>query len=97
MLIHEQFDVIPGKGDLANCGGPEHTWGYDDEFIFDRALREFDASDDRPFFGYILTVSNHSPYENQRVPLILYAPAIVSPARRQVIASHTDILPTVAG
>jgi hypothetical protein len=40
------------------------AWGVSDEDIFDRALREFDERNatGRPFFGAVLTVSNHKPY-----------------------------------
>ena len=63
MLVHEGFDIIIGKHDLAGCGGPEHTWGYDDEFAFARAHEEFKKQGGKPFFGYIYSVTNHAPYE----------------------------------
>jgi len=160
MLMHEQFDVIIGKEAMKGCGGPERTWGYDDEFMFKRAHQEFVKYGNQPFFGYIFTVSNHAPYdlpdqshyvfgpgdhkeyrflnglrysdwalgeffalaskadyfentifiitadhthhtnlnlyENQNIPLLIYAPGIVSPGIRSTVAAQTDILPTVA-
>ncbi len=35
--------------------------------------------------------------ENQRIPLLIYAPGIIKPERNQTIGSHVDILPTLAG
>lgn len=40
------------------------AWGVADESIFDRALAEFDSlhREGRPFYGLVLSVSNHRPY-----------------------------------
>ncbi|MCP4685754.1 MAG: sulfatase-like hydrolase/transferase [bacterium] len=159
MLVHEKFDVIVGKNELKGCGGPERTWGYDDEFAFRRANLEFAAVTDRPFFGMIFTVTNHSPYlvpnedfnlfteqdhpeykflnayyysdwalgqffkearneayfentifvitadhthhtsldvyENQHIPMLLYAPGLVEPGVSSVIGSQVDIPATI--
>ncbi|MCX6923696.1 MAG: LTA synthase family protein, partial [Verrucomicrobia bacterium] len=40
------------------------AWGVSDEDIYDQALQEFRqlSRSDRPFFGTILSVSNHKPY-----------------------------------
>ncbi len=161
MLVHEQFDIIIGKDELSDCGGPEHTWGYDDEFAFARAHEEFKKQGEKPFLGLVFSVTNHAPYElpderhyvfdeddheqyrflnayrysdhalgkffelalqeeyfrktvfiitgdhthhtnlntyeNQRLPLLIYAPGIVSPGVSPVIGAQTDILATVAG
>lgn len=35
------------------------------------------------------------PYENQKVPLLIYAPKYIKPQVRRSIASHTDLIPTV--
>jgi phosphoglycerol transferase MdoB-like AlkP superfamily enzyme len=45
----------------------ENIWGVADEDLFTLALREFDAAYQgqggrRPFFGHIMTTSNHRPY-----------------------------------
>jgi len=39
-------------------------WGVCDEELFDRSLEEFAAlaEQDEPFFGFVLTLSNHRPY-----------------------------------
>jgi len=58
------FDVTD-RGDLS---AEEITfaniWGVCDEDILGRALREFDqsASRKKPFFGYVMTTSNHRPF-----------------------------------
>ncbi|MFA7382222.1 MAG: sulfatase-like hydrolase/transferase [Desulfurivibrionaceae bacterium] len=58
------FDVTD-RGDLSS----EETsfaniWGVCDEDILGRALLEFDqsASRKKPFFGYVMTTSNHRPF-----------------------------------
>jgi len=62
MLLREKFDLFVGKKDLEDCGGPERAWGYDDEYIFERAHRELAKMTNSPFLAYLLTVSNHAPY-----------------------------------
>ncbi|GAU08525.1 LTA synthase family protein [Desulfoplanes formicivorans] len=58
------FDVVD-RSDLAD---EEITfaniWGVCDEDILRRSLREFDASykHDQPFFGFVMTTSNHRPF-----------------------------------
>ena len=41
-----------------------NIWGVCDEDIYRRAVKEFDhsAANGRPFFGYIMTTSNHRPF-----------------------------------
>lgn len=60
------FDRVVARDDFA---APyfETEWGVSDEETFDRALVEFDAlhGEGRPFFGFVLTLSNHRPH---RVP-----------------------------
>lgn len=160
MLEHEKFDIIIGNRQMRDCGGKDKAWGYDDQYIFDRALREFRAASDRPFFGYILSVSTHPPgemdsdsfaivsedqhpesrylnayhysdwalgrffaqaraeswfdstifvitgdhthhtnlnmFENQQIPMLIYAPTILSPAVHSVVGSQMDIPVTLA-
>jgi phosphoglycerol transferase MdoB-like AlkP superfamily enzyme len=63
MLRRDKFDIFIGKDDLKDCGGPERPWGYDDEFVFERANLELDKIGHQPFLAYLLTVSNHAPYQ----------------------------------
>jgi len=161
MLRRDKFDIFVGKNDLKDCGGPERPWGYDDEYVFDRANQELANLGGHPFLAYLLTVSNHAPYQlpderhnvftaddhpeyrflnsmhysdwalgefirrasessyydstifvitadhthhtklniydNQHIPLLIYAPKILTPEVRSVIGSQIDILPTIAG
>ena len=48
------------------------NWGVPDEVVFDRAHQEFEELGDQQFFGVILTVSNHEPYDIPagRVPML---------------------------
>jgi len=54
--------------DRSNLSAAEisfaNIWGVCDEDILGRALREFDqsASQKKPFFGYVMTTSNHRPF-----------------------------------
>lgn len=54
--------------DRSDLGAEEisfaNIWGVCDEDILGRALREFDQSARRkkPFFGYVMTTSNHRPF-----------------------------------
>lgn len=50
-----------GLADEARRGN--WTWGMPDEYVFDYALRRFDAHGGARFFSAILTVSNHQPYQ----------------------------------
>ncbi len=159
MLIHEKFDLIIGKEQLNNCGGPERTWGYDDEYSYKRLNLELSQTKTQPFFSYMITVSSHAPYqlpdekhikfsqndhpeyeflnslyyadwalgdyiekaskeeyfnnsifiitadhthhnnlnifENQNIPLLIYAPGIIKPGIDCTVSSQVDILPTV--
>lgn len=58
------FDVTD-RGDLSAAEITfANIWGVCDEDILGRALREFDQSARRkkPFFGYVMTTSNHRPF-----------------------------------
>lgn len=161
MLLQEQFDLVMGVNEIEGFGQPRHMWGYDDEQIYRWLHEEILGCGEQPVFGYVMTISSHSPYdvpdekyerfnsndspeykylnalhyadwalgrlmfwaardgyldrtifiitgdhtyhkrlnlyENQHVPLLIYAPGIVEPGRRSTIGSHTDIPATIAG
>jgi len=161
MLLYEHFDLMMGVDEIEGSGQPRHTWGYDDEQIYRWLHEEILRCGNQPVFGYVMTISSHSPYdvpdegeprfssndtpeykylnalhyadralgrfiswaardgyldntifvitgdhthhkrlnlfENQHVPLLIYAPGIVEPGRRSTIGSHTDIPATIAG
>ena len=58
------FDVTDRSNLSANEISFANIWGVCDEDILGRALREFDqsASRKKPFFGYVMTTSNHRPF-----------------------------------
>ena len=62
--IIEQSDL--NAADLAG------NWGVADEVVLRRAHRSFDELGEKKFFGVILTVSNHEPYDIPagRVPML---------------------------
>jgi len=56
---------VTDRGDLSAAEiSFANIWGVCDEDILGRALREFDqsASQKKPFFGYVMTTSNHRPF-----------------------------------
>jgi len=55
------MDTIVGQDQIDKAKA--NTWGVPDEYIFDKAHKTFSEVRDRPFFGLVLTVSNHEPYE----------------------------------
>ncbi|MCE5277978.1 MAG: LTA synthase family protein [Planctomycetaceae bacterium] len=58
--LHMDQTKVPGNWD-------DNAWGLPDEVALDKAVEEFTrlAGDAKPFFGAILTISNHDPY---RIP-----------------------------
>lgn len=67
--------------------------------------RFFEKAGKHPFFDntiFVLTSdhSNHkSPhlYENRHIPLLIYAPWLLQPARHHTVGGQCDVLPTVLG
>ncbi|MDG4476072.1 LTA synthase family protein [Thiovibrio frasassiensis] len=58
------FDITDRSDLSAEEISFANIWGVCDEDILGRALREFDqsASRKKPFFGYVMTTSNHRPF-----------------------------------
>ena len=58
------FDVTDRSDLSAEEVTFANAWGVCDEDILGRALREFvqSASREKPFFGYVMTTSNHRPF-----------------------------------
>jgi membrane-anchored protein YejM (alkaline phosphatase superfamily) len=54
------MDTIVGQREIDEAKAD--NWGVPDEYIFDKAHEMFSEARDRPFFGLVLTVSNHEPY-----------------------------------
>jgi phosphoglycerol transferase MdoB-like AlkP superfamily enzyme len=66
IMLHQGFDKIIDSGALSNrySDAEPGIWGVWDEYAF-AWLREFLEKDDdeRPLFVFVLTSTNHSPYE----------------------------------
>jgi phosphoglycerol transferase MdoB-like AlkP superfamily enzyme len=57
------IDRFVGSDDYVNPTFKDDVWGVSDRDVFDRANQEFDeAAKKGPFFGAILTLSNHAPF-----------------------------------
>ncbi len=54
-----------GSPDFPNPIMRDRVWGVTDQDVFDRANEEFEAADAKgsPFFGLVLTLSNHAPFD----------------------------------
>ncbi|MDH5694558.1 MAG: sulfatase-like hydrolase/transferase, partial [Gammaproteobacteria bacterium] len=59
-LPAQGFDEIYGGGAMS-AGTHTNEWGVDDEYLFDFASSKVD--DDEPSFNFILSTSNHRPYD----------------------------------
>lgn len=57
---NQGFDELYGGGDMS-AGIHTNEWGVDDKFLFDFILNKVD--DDTPSFNFILSTSNHPPYD----------------------------------
>ncbi|HEC73017.1 MAG TPA: DUF229 domain-containing protein [Methylophaga aminisulfidivorans] len=52
-----------GRHDFINPVFSDPTWGVSDQDMFDRAAEELAAQpSDKPFFAFLQTLSNHTPY-----------------------------------
>ena len=58
------FKIVDRNSLSADEIGFANIWGVCDEDLFRRAIKDFDKSfqKDKPFFGYLMTTSNHRPY-----------------------------------
>jgi phosphoglycerol transferase MdoB-like AlkP superfamily enzyme len=57
-------DRLIGESEMGAL--PASNWGVHDEYVYDKAIETFGQIHRRgkqPFFGMILTISNHEPYE----------------------------------
>ena len=59
-LPAQGFDEVYGGGHMA-AGKDVNEWGVDDQYLFD-FVRDT-VSDETPSFNFILTTSNHPPYD----------------------------------
>lgn len=57
---NQGFDEVYGGGNMS-AGVHTNEWGVDDKYLFDFILKTMD--DETPSFNFILTTSNHPPYD----------------------------------
>jgi phosphoglycerol transferase MdoB-like AlkP superfamily enzyme len=79
----DSMDVFFAAGGVERIIGeeemsaePASTWGVSDEYVYNKAINVFGdihQRDDGPFFGMILTISNHEPYHVPRGRVALLA------------------------
>jgi phosphoglycerol transferase MdoB-like AlkP superfamily enzyme len=58
--MNQGFDEVYGGGNMS-AGVHTNEWGVDDKYLFDFILNTVD--DATPSFNFILTTSNHPPYD----------------------------------
>ncbi len=59
--LNQGFDTIHGGGIMSSHGEMTNEWGVDDKILFDYVVEQTDP--DKPSFNFILTTSNHPPYD----------------------------------
>ncbi len=59
--LAQGFDEVWGGGSMVREGTPSNEWGVADEYLFD-FVRDT-VTDETPSFNFILTTSNHPPYD----------------------------------
>lgn len=59
---HQGFVEIYGGGDMS-AGKNTNEWGVDDSYLFDYVLKTVKQDPDKPSFNFILSTSNHPPYD----------------------------------
>lgn len=84
---HNGFDVVDRNAIPAEAIHFENVWGVADEDLYTQALKEIDATHaaGKPFFGLVMTTSNHRPYTypDGRID-------IPSPGKREGVVKYTD-------
>jgi phosphoglycerol transferase MdoB-like AlkP superfamily enzyme len=99
---HRPFTYPPGRIDIASPGGREGGVKYTD-YAIGRFIAEART---KPWFAdtlFIITADHCAavagktrlPVGSYRIPLILYAPALVPPGVNDRLASQVDIPPTI--
>ena len=99
---HRPFTYPPGRIDIPSGAGREGAVKYTDwaigEFVRLAATRPWFAN---TVFVFIADHTSNGrgrtnlPPENYRIPLIVYAPGLLAPARIDTLASQIDVAPTV--
>lgn len=84
---HNGFNVVDRNAIPADAIHFENAWGVADEDLYTQVLKEIDAThaNNTPFFGLVMTTSNHRPYTypDGRID-------IPSPGKREGVVKYTD-------
>lgn len=59
---NQGFDEVHGGGDMS-AGVHTNEWGVDDHYLFEYVLKTVSEKSEQPSFNFILTTSNHPPYD----------------------------------
>lgn len=64
-IKNQYFNTIEGSGHIKKIfpGAEEFSWGIHDGYLFDYLKQKLENKSDKPLFSFVLTVSNHTPYE----------------------------------
>jgi len=73
-LLNNGFDRVIDQSDLAPTAGFTTTWGVSDEDLYARVHQEVTEhyQDDKPFFTFVFSTSNHPPYDFPDGRITLY-------------------------
>lgn len=64
-FLSNGYDNVMGKEDFG-AHLQKYTWGYCDEDLYSKAVDLLEASDERPLFLTLLTMSSHEPFDYPR-------------------------------
>lgn len=64
-FLNNGFDRVIDQADMQATAGFSTTWGVSDEDLYARVHREASehANDGQPFFTFVFSTSNHSPFD----------------------------------
>ena len=82
---NQGFDEVYGGGSMSS-GIDTNEWGVDDRYLFDFVLNK--VNDDQPSLNFILTTSNHPPYDLDLEALgypVNALPAPIKPTKAETI------------
>ncbi len=99
-------DFLQQMGGMKYGDATRYNVYYNLQHYTDWCLGQFmSTARSRPYFNHTIfaITADHTShinpnlYENYHIPFLLYAPALLSPARYDVVGSQLDILPTILG
>ncbi|MBW2409671.1 MAG: sulfatase-like hydrolase/transferase [Deltaproteobacteria bacterium] len=99
-------DFLKQVGGMKYGNETRYDVYYNLQHYTDWCLGQFmSTASSQPYFNntiFVITADhtshiNPNLYENYHIPFLLYAPALLSPARCDAVGSQPDILPTILG